>query len=169
MITEEKKEDLIERYLMGDFRSGSWQRSRNLSRLDASFAEDVGFERDLLIGIRESKRLQLKEELKQAEANPKIFWLPPIDRSKILRYAIAACITVGVIGSIFYPTVSDALTPNSKIARHLLQNESKTSNFTIRDERELKQYFYNDRRLFPSWHFSYAHWNLLSNRQGKRL
>ena len=93
-------------------------------KTDPSFAEEVAFERDLLIGIRESRRLELKETLKQLEAEPKISILRQVvDTLRIARfdlvpriapYAIAACIIIFVAGSIFYPTISDALTPNSK-------------------------------------------------------
>lgn len=116
MITEENKEVFIERYLMGKLSLWELAEVENKIKTDASFAEEVAFERDLLIGIRESRRLELKEKLKTLEAAPRIFRMPilSIDKPKLIRYAIAVCVTIAVMGSLLYPSFSDSMIPNSK-------------------------------------------------------
>jgi len=113
MITEQNREDFIERYLMGKLSLWELAEIEEQIRIDSSFAEEVAFERDLLIGIRESRRLELKEKLRQVGSEPKIFRLL-FDRGTVIRYAIAACITILVTASLFYQDISNAMTPNSK-------------------------------------------------------
>jgi len=120
MITKENKSEIIERYLMGRLSLWELAEIEEEIRTDSSFAQDVAFERDILIGIRESRRLELKEKLKQLDAKPNIFRLPAlsIDRSTLIRYAIAACITLFVTGSLLYQTISSNYIPNSKKAHY---------------------------------------------------
>jgi len=113
MITEENREDFIERYLMGKLSLWELAEIEEQIRIHPSFAEEVALQRDLLIGIRESRRLELKEKLRQVSAEPKIFRLQ-FDRGTVIRYAIAACITILVTASVFYRDISIAMTPNSK-------------------------------------------------------
>lgn len=113
MITEENREDFIERYLMGKLSLWELAEIEEQIRADPSFAEEVALQRDLLIGIRESRRLELKEKLRQVSAEPKIFRLQ-FDRGTVIRYAIAVCITILVTASVFYQDISNAMTPNSK-------------------------------------------------------
>ena len=108
--------DFIDRYLMGQL--SLWELAEIEKRIksDPAFSEQVGFRRDLLIGITLSRRSDVKQQLIEFEARPRLLRLH-VDREAILRYAIAACITLFVLSSVFYENMSNALTSNGKRGR----------------------------------------------------
>lgn len=122
MINDENKDDLIERYLMGKLSLWELAEIEGKIKSDYTFAEEVSFERDLLVGIRESRRLELYDMLAQMKRKPWIFRIPRLtfDKPTLLRYGIAACIVLFVTGTIFYQDISNAMTPNSKRGHYSL-------------------------------------------------
>lgn len=122
MLTEENKEDFIERYLFGKLSLWELAEIEDRIKTDHSFAQEVRFERDVLIGIRESKRLELKEKLTQMSANSSIFSLR-FEKATLIRYAIAASITLLVTGSILYQDITNAMIPVSRRGHYSGQTE----------------------------------------------
>lgn len=113
MISDEKKMDFIDRYLMGKLSLHELATIENYIRTDPTFAEDVAFQRNLLLCIRKDRRAELKRELSQVSRKSNMLRLP-LNRTTMIRFAIAASITILVMGSVFYEVISDATTPNSK-------------------------------------------------------
>src|SRR5260221_9931047 len=113
MFTQENTAEFIERYLMGKLTLWELAEMEDKIRTDPVFAEEVAFQRDLLIGIRESRRLELKGKLRQVKITPELFRIN-IDRKTLIRYAIAACVILMVTGSIHYQDIRNSLIPNSK-------------------------------------------------------
>ena len=64
--------ELIERYLMGKLSFHELSEIEKKIKADPIFYEELNFQRDILIGINESRRLQLKEKLRNIKSEPKI-------------------------------------------------------------------------------------------------
>ena len=122
METHEETNDLIERYLMGKLSLWELAEIENKIRTEESFAEEVSLQRDILIGVTLRSRRVMKNTLKESEKRGRIFHLP-FDLSDLIPYAIAACITLFIMGSVFYDSISNALTPNTKRIHYSLNVE----------------------------------------------
>lgn len=122
MENNEEMNEFIDRYLMGKLSLWELAEIENKIKTDSSFAEEVGLQRDLLIGIQESRRVELKEKLNRIEGSARIFRLR-IDKPALIRYAIAASITLLVAGSFFYQNLSEAMVPNSKRGHYSFNSE----------------------------------------------
>src|ERR1041384_8598899 len=97
MITQNNKSEFIEKYLMGGCSLWELADIEDKIRTDHAFAEEVAFQRDLLIGIREARRLDLKEKFKGAEKKPKILRLLQVDTSKLFSYAVFSFKTIAIM------------------------------------------------------------------------
>ena len=116
-MIQENQTEFIERYLMGKLSLWELAEIEEQIKTDSAFAEDVSFQRDLLIGIRESRRMEIKEKLSKIKARPKILRLR-IDKATVIRYSIAASISILVITSLFFQNINSAMATASKGAHY---------------------------------------------------
>lgn len=106
MDANEFKNDLIERYLMGKL--SLWELSDIETKIknDSIFADEVAFQRDIMIGINESKRIELIKNLQGVKPAGILIKLH-IDKTAIARISVAASILLLVSFAIFYPQIKN--------------------------------------------------------------
>jgi len=113
MEQEDKKTEMIDRYLIGQL--SLWELGDMEAKIknDPAFSEEVNFQRDLMIGINETKRIELKKTLQNLEPAGILIRLQ-IDKNSIKTFAVAACILLFVSLGILYPQIRDASIAGSK-------------------------------------------------------
>jgi|GEM_PF-5475945 hypothetical protein len=115
MITDENKNEFIEHYLMGRLSLLELAEVEAKIKTNAVFAEEVSFQRDIMVGIIENRRNELKDNLVMLEPAGILMKLH-FDKSSVKRYSVAASIILIVALSVFYPKISDTLQARSKAA-----------------------------------------------------
>jgi hypothetical protein len=106
MITEENKNEFIEHYLMGQLSLWELEEIETKIRTDLAFANDVSFQRDLMIGINENKRIELKKSLRSYKPAGILIKMH-VDKTAIARISVAASILFLVSFAIFYPQIKN--------------------------------------------------------------
>jgi hypothetical protein len=107
-------QDLIERYLMGQLSLHELALVEKKIKLDETFADEVNLQRDILIGINEYGKQQIRHKLTDFSQEPKIFRIISVNKPVIVRYAVAASIILAITISILYPKISNSLIEESK-------------------------------------------------------
>jgi hypothetical protein len=104
MIIQENKEEMIDRYLMG--RLSLWELADVEIEIknNPAFADEVTFQRDIMIGVNESKRIEIKSDLQSLKPAGILIKLQ-VDKTAIARISVAASILLLVSFAIFYPQI----------------------------------------------------------------
>ena len=123
MIQSKDREILVERYLRGLLNLWELAEVEKEIKNNAEFAAYVDFERNIQLGIRESKKAQFKEQLNKLDLNKKVILPFTTKKPNFGQYSIAATVVL-IIGFTFTtlyimstPTHSDSRVSHSSIAK----------------------------------------------------